>query len=83
MVEVADSGPGIPIEAQEKIFDPFYTTKAPGEGAGLGLSISHGIVVEKHRGQISVSSRPGATRFAVKLPISDESSPPIEGDEAR
>jgi len=71
VVEVADSGPGIPVEAQEKIFDPFYTTKAPGEGTGLGLNISHGIVVEKHRGQISVDSKPGATRFTVKLPITD------------
>jgi signal transduction histidine kinase len=78
VVEVADSGPGIPIEAQEKIFDPFYTTRAPGEGTGLGLSISHGIVVEKHHGQISVNSRPGATRFAVKLPITDESSTNVE-----
>jgi signal transduction histidine kinase len=74
VVEVADSGPGIPIEAQKKIFDPFYTTRAPGEGTGLGLSISHGIVVEKHRGQISVNSKPGATRIAVKLPITDQSS---------
>jgi signal transduction histidine kinase len=83
VVEVADDGPGIPIEAQEKIFDPFYTTKAPGEGAGLGLSISHGIVVEKHHGQISVTSRPGATRFEVKLPISDQPSTLVEEDEAR
>jgi signal transduction histidine kinase len=74
VVEVADSGPGIPVEDQEKVFDPFYTTKAPGEGAGLGLSISHGIVVEKHHGKIFVNSKPGATRFVVKLPISDESS---------
>jgi signal transduction histidine kinase len=74
VVEVADSGPGIPVEDQEKVFDPFYTTKAPGEGAGLGLSISHGIVVEKHHGQISVNSQPGATRFVVKLPINDEPS---------
>jgi len=81
VVEVADSGPGIPIEAQEKVFDPFFTTKAPGEGAGLGLSISHGIVVEKHRGQISVCSRPGATRFAVKLPITDESSTVVGNDD--
>ncbi len=73
VVEVADSGPGIPIVAQEKIFDPFYTTKAPGEGTGLGLNISHGIVVEKHRGQISVESKPGATRFKVKLPITEPS----------
>ena len=72
VVEVADSGPGIPLEAQGKIFDPFYTTKAPGEGTGLGLNISHGIIVEKHRGQISVASTPGATRFTVKLPITDK-----------
>jgi signal transduction histidine kinase len=82
VVEVADSGSGIPIEAQEKIFDPFYTTKAPGEGTGLGLNISHGIVVEKHKGQISVDSKPGATRFTVKLPISDPSSTTVEEGEA-
>ena len=74
VVEVADSGPGIPVEAQEKIFDPFYTTKAPGEGTGLGLNISHGIIVEKHGGQISVNSKPGATRFIVKLPITNAAS---------
>jgi signal transduction histidine kinase len=73
VVEVSDSGPGIPVEVQEKIFDPFYTTKAPGEGTGLGLNISHGIVVEKHGGQISVKSTPGATRFTVRLPITEPS----------
>lgn len=71
VVEVADNGPGIPVEIQDKIFDPFYTTKAPGEGAGLGLNLSHGIVIEKHRGQITFESRPGETRFQVKLPLSD------------
>jgi signal transduction histidine kinase len=76
VVEVADSGSGIPTEDQEKIFDPFFTTKAPGEGTGLGLSISHSIVVEKHKGHISVDSKPGATRFTVKLPVthSEQSS---------
>ena len=69
VVEVADNGPGIPIDAQDKIFDPFFTTKAPGEGSGLGLNISHSIIVEKHGGQISVDSRPGATRFSVRLPL--------------
>jgi signal transduction histidine kinase len=71
VVEVADNGPGIPVEIQDKIFDPFYTTKAPGDGAGLGLNLSHGIVVEKHQGEISFDSRPGETRFRVKLPVSD------------
>ena len=75
VVEVADDGPGIPIKVQEKIFDPFYTTKAPGEGTGLGLNISHGIIVEKHRGHISADSKPGATRFTVKLPITVPSEP--------
>jgi signal transduction histidine kinase len=74
LVEIEDSGPGIPIDVQDKIFDPFYTTKAPGEGTGLGLSISHGIVVEKHGGQISVCSKPGATRFTIKLPVLAEKS---------
>jgi signal transduction histidine kinase len=69
VVEVADTGPGIPADAQERIFDPFYTTKAPGEGTGLGLNISHGIVVEKHGGRIAVQSKPGATRFTVRLPV--------------
>ena len=78
VVEVADNGPGIPVEDQQKIFDPFFTTRPPGEGTGLGLSVSHGIVVEKHRGEISVSSKPGATRFAVRLPITDELSTIVE-----
>jgi signal transduction histidine kinase len=82
VVEVADTGPGIPIEIQGKIFDPFFTTKAPGEGTGLGLSISHGIIVEKHQGQISVESQPGATRFTVKLPLGRRPSLPVEDREA-
>lgn len=81
VVEVADNGPGIPAESQTKIFDPFYTTKAPGEGTGLGLNISHGIIVEKHGGQISVNSKPGATCFIVKLPITKHSIITNEEDE--
>jgi signal transduction histidine kinase len=69
IVEIQDSGPGIPPDIQEKIFDPFFTTKAPGEGTGLGLSISHNIIVQKHKGEIAVYSKPGETRFEVKLPI--------------
>ncbi|HSM09328.1 MAG TPA: ATP-binding protein [Gemmatimonadota bacterium] len=69
VVEISDSGPGIPTDVQAKIFDPFFTTKPPGHGTGLGLNISHGIVVEKHGGRISVESTPGSTRFTVRLPI--------------
>jgi signal transduction histidine kinase len=69
VVEIMDNGPGIPAEIQAHIFDPFFTTKAPGEGTGLGLNISHNIVVQKHGGAISVDSEPGRTRFRVSLPI--------------
>ena len=68
-LEVADNGCGIPPHALQKIFDPFFTTKPVGEGTGLGLSLSYGIV-KKHRGDISVSSDLGkGTTFRVVLPI--------------
>jgi len=72
VVEIEDNGGGIPEEIQSKIFDPFFTTKGPGEGTGLGLNISHTLVVQKHHGEISVVSRPGSTCFAVRLPIDCE-----------
>ncbi len=68
-VIVCDDGPGIPEPVRRRIFEPFYTTKEPGKGTGLGLHISHSIVVGRHRGRISVTSRPGATCFAVTLPL--------------
>lgn len=68
-VEIADTGSGIPEDIQSKIFDPFFTTKSPGEGTGLGLNISHNIVVQKHHGRIDVRSRPGETCFTVRLPL--------------
>lgn len=69
IVEIKDNGPGIPDEIQQKVFDPFFTTKAPGEGTGLGLNISHNIIVQKHQGHIDIDSRPGSTRFIIALPI--------------
>jgi len=69
VVEVEDNGPGIPEEIHSKIFDTFFTTKGPGKGTGLGLNISYNIVVQKHRGDIKVSSIPGKTCFEVMLPI--------------
>jgi PAS domain S-box-containing protein len=69
VVEIEDDGRGMPEDVQSKIFDPFFTTKPLGEGSGLGLNISRNLVVQKHRGQITVSSEPGRTCFAVRLPI--------------
>ncbi|MEG3840994.1 ATP-binding protein [Microcoleus sp. herbarium14] len=67
-VSVTDSGKGIPPEVMPKIFAPFFTTKPPGEGSGLGLDIVRKIV-EKHRGKIEVESVPGKTTFTVFLPV--------------
>jgi signal transduction histidine kinase len=69
VVEIEDNGPGIPEKIQPRIFDPFFTTKEPGKGTGLGLSISHSIIIERHKGEIAVESRPGLTKFTVRLPI--------------
>jgi signal transduction histidine kinase len=70
LVEIADNGSqGIPKEVQSRIFEPFFTTKEPGKGTGLGLSISHRIITQTHKGDINFSSRPGETRFQIRLPI--------------
>ena len=74
IVEVSDNGPGIPEEIQGRVFDQFFTTKEPGEGTGLGLDISYRIVVDKHRGNIRLSSQPGNTRFEVRLPVNFEAA---------
>ncbi|MCP3165396.1 sensor histidine kinase [Myxococcus qinghaiensis] len=69
VVEVVDDGPGIPEEILPRVFDPFFTTKGVGEGTGLGLSITHRVVSLLHRGEVVVTSRPGETRFRVRLPL--------------
>ncbi|MFZ7111776.1 MAG: sensor histidine kinase [Desulfatiglandales bacterium] len=69
VIEIADTGPGIPAPVLERIFDPFFTTKPVGQGTGLGLSICYGIIT-KMNGQIKVSSEVGrGTRFQIQLPI--------------
>jgi len=59
-----------------RIFEPFFTTKPPGSGSGLGLNIAYDIVVNKHRGEIHLTSQPGATRFQVILPVHLEEKKP-------
>jgi PAS domain S-box-containing protein len=66
---VADNGPGIDLDIRHRIFDPYFTTKGPGEGTGLGLSVAHGIV-NHHNGRITAESPPeGGTAFRVFLPL--------------
>ncbi|MBK8317566.1 MAG: hypothetical protein IPP59_10010 [Betaproteobacteria bacterium] len=68
-ISVTDTGIGIPAEQLSKIFDPFFTTKPIGQGTGLGLSVSYGIV-NKHGGHIHVDSQPGqGTTMTISLPI--------------
>ncbi len=69
VVEVGDTGPGIPPEIRRRIFEPFFTTKPVGEGTGLGLDISWRIVVSRHGGDLRVQSEPGDTRFQALLPL--------------
>jgi signal transduction histidine kinase len=73
-LSVRDTGPGIPLEVQERIFEPFYTTKGPGEGTGMGLAVAHGIVAS-HGGAIAVESAPGqGATFAVYFPRLDDTA---------
>ncbi len=69
IVEVRDDGPGVPPDIQPRIFEPFFTTKGVGEGTGMGLDIANRIVRERHQGRIDVESKPGDTRFRVRLPL--------------
>jgi two-component system, NtrC family, sensor kinase len=70
-IRIRDNGTGIPPEVKEKMFNPFFTTKPAGEGTGLGLSLSHDIIVKQHAGTINVESVPGAyTEFRIVLPRS-------------
>jgi len=68
-IRIRDNGTGIPPEVKEKMFNPFFTTKPAGEGTGLGLSMSHDIIVKQHGGTIDVNTEPGVfTEFIITLP---------------
>ncbi|MGH3204111.1 MAG: ATP-binding protein [Streptosporangiaceae bacterium] len=75
IVDICDTGPGVPPEIRDRIFEPFFTTKPVGEGTGLGLDITWRIVVKKHHGAIAVESVPGGTRFRVWLPMTEAGGP--------
>jgi signal transduction histidine kinase len=77
LVEIGDTGPGIPEELRRRVFEPFFTTKPVGQGTGLGLDVSWRIVTNRHGGDLRVDSRPGDTRFQVRLPLTE----PMAADE--
>lgn len=69
-IAISDNGTGMTDQVKQRIFDPFYTTKAIGSGTGMGLAISHSIIVEKHQGNIKCCSVVGkGTEFVIKIPI--------------
>jgi two-component system, NtrC family, sensor kinase len=67
VIEVCDSGPGVPDEIRQRLFEPFYTTKPPGKGTGLGLHIAHNVIA-RHGGRIDVESSSEGTCFRIALP---------------
>ena len=68
VIEVRDTGPGMPPQVAARAFEPFYTTKDVGKGTGLGLDIARRIVMERHGGTITIDSRPGETVLRVRIP---------------
>ena len=80
-IRIRDNGTGIPADVMEKMFNPFFTTKPAGEGTGLGLSMSHDIVVNQHGGKIDVDTEPGAfTEFIITLPRTAAAQPRAGGE---
>lgn len=75
VVEIGDTGPGMPPDVQAHAFEPFYTTKDVGKGTGLGLDISRRVVVERHGGEITIESRPDETVLRVRLPLRPTTTP--------
>ncbi|NUT44548.1 MAG: cyclic nucleotide-binding domain-containing protein [Thermoactinospora sp.] len=69
IIEIGDTGPGVPEAIKERVFEPFFTTKGVGKGTGLGLDISYRIVAGRHGGEIKMRSAPGDTWFEVRLPL--------------
>lgn len=78
-ISISDNGSGIPETARRRIFEPFFTTKPTGKGTGMGLSISHQIIVEKHTGKLECSSKPGqGTEFLIQIPVRQAEQNPVQ-----
>jgi signal transduction histidine kinase len=76
VLEVTDSGTGIPPDVADKVFEAFFTTKEVGSGTGQGLALCRSLVVDRHHGTIDFTTEPGAgTTFTVRLPIAPASNP--------
>jgi signal transduction histidine kinase len=69
VVDIADTGEGMPPEVAARAFEAFYTTKDVGKGTGLGLDIAQRIIVERHNGSIAITSEPGCTTLHVRIPV--------------
>jgi signal transduction histidine kinase len=82
-VSITDHGAGIQPDVIPRIFEAFFTTKPQGIGTGLGLEIVHRIVTQKFGGTIDVQSKPGETRFTVRLPVNAANSSPQPGAKAQ
>jgi PAS domain S-box-containing protein len=83
VIEISDSGSGMPAHVQQRIFEPFFTTKEVGKGTGQGLAIAHNVIVDKHGGTIKVASAPGkGTTFTIRLPIGGIKAEPEASSEA-
>ena len=83
VIEISDTGAGMPAHVQQRIFEPFFTTKEVGKGTGQGLAIAHNVIVDKHGGTIKVSSAPGkGTTFTIRLPIGGMKAEPEASTEA-
>lgn len=79
----SDTGTGVPAQAQDKLFDQFFTTKVIGRGTGLGLSICRAVVVDKHGGTIDFETEPGeGTTFVIRLPLTQEAAQRADPDDA-
>jgi signal transduction histidine kinase len=74
IIEIGDTGPGVPDAIKDRIFEPFFTTKTVGQGTGLGLDISYRIVAGRHGGELKARSTPGDTWFEVRLPLREPSA---------